>query len=721
MNAPLRTAPTGLLALALAAPVPLLAGCDKETESPGSISVSTEALSFGEVAVDDEAVLTFTLDNSGDSEVEILSVSLIEGESTVWNVERDEGDALGGGDSIEVRVTFGPTDVEDFDGRLQIRSTDDANANLYVTVDGTGTPSETDYDGDGYAAADGDCDEDNADVNPGADEICDGIDNDCDGSVPSNEADEDYDGYRLCDGDCNDDPETGPLVYPGADEICDDQDSDCDGVSADHEDDDGDGYTICDGDCDDDAPTAHPGEVEACDGLDNDCSGQADDIDVDGDGHSPCDPAPDCDDDDFDAHPVAVSPEGSSEGAGTALDPLDSIEAALAQLDDVCRTLYLLPGEYTVSETWTAGSLTIAGGGEDEDEVILRPPEGEPEDNLRVFTVTGGELTLKNLTVTGATTATDGGAVLVDDASLTVSGVTFADNQSGADGGAIRVNAGELIVSRSTFSDNVAIDDGGAIYASSSTMVCTNNDYRTNSGVRGGAVVAETTDLTVSGALFRQNTASEEGGGLAVLGVTALSIEGSEFLLNSAGNRGGGLTLVDVSDADGLVANNLIQDNAAGSVGGGLALYGSATVLTVANNTLFGNAAPDEGAGMWVSADDASGLTVWSNLVVWSQGASGLYAEPGAGGDYAWNLGYATSNKNSDFVGDAIEGDDFNGTENLVANPQFETYSDNGNPDDDVLNLQGSSPAVDSGPPGPSWNDPDGSRNDRGVTGGPGA
>jgi hypothetical protein len=49
--------------------------------------------------------------------------------------------------------------------------------------DGAGDACDPDQDGDGHAAVLGDCDDRSALVHPGAPEICDGLDNDCDGSV----------------------------------------------------------------------------------------------------------------------------------------------------------------------------------------------------------------------------------------------------------------------------------------------------------------------------------------------------------------------------------------------------------------------------------------------------------------------------------------------------------------------------------------------------------
>ncbi len=170
----------------------------------------------------------------------------------------------------------------------------DAAAQLdAVVVDADTTHLFTDDDGDGYSEVQGDCDDTDHLIHPLAVEICsDGVDNNCNGAMDGAEPDEDGDGFGPCNGDCDDED---PDISPAAEEIPDGLDNNCDGITdADY---DSDGFTEADGDCDDDDPDRHPDAVEHCfDGVDNNCNGHVDgaEPDGDGDGTGPCDG--DCDD-----------------------------------------------------------------------------------------------------------------------------------------------------------------------------------------------------------------------------------------------------------------------------------------------------------------------------------------------------------------------------------------------------------------------------------------
>ncbi len=86
--------------------------------------------------------------------------------------------------------------------------------------------------------------------------------------------DNDRDGFTA-DVDCDD---TDPGIHPGATEICNAKDDDCDGLVDEGFDQDGDGYTSCGGDCNDSVASIHPGAVEVFNGVDDDCNGFIDDV-----------------------------------------------------------------------------------------------------------------------------------------------------------------------------------------------------------------------------------------------------------------------------------------------------------------------------------------------------------------------------------------------------------------------------------------------------------
>lgn len=190
-----------------------------------------------------------------------------------------------------------------------------------------------DADADGYTVTE-DCDDARADAHPGADEVCNGLDDDCDDVADemlgvTYYADTDHDGYGdaaspvlACDGapigavadatDCND---TDAIYHPGAAESCSaGLDTNCDGsagdVDADH-----DGFVAC-LDCNDGAMAVNPDATEVCDALnvDEDCSGAADDADANATGKSTFYADTDHDDYGDASAPIAACdlPEGSA-------------------------------------------------------------------------------------------------------------------------------------------------------------------------------------------------------------------------------------------------------------------------------------------------------------------------------------------------------------------------------------------------------------------------
>jgi hypothetical protein len=204
------------------------------------------------------------------------------------------------------------TDDQDCDGDPAASDCDDHNSAINHTATEVcangidencvgGADEVTDGDHDGVTNCAGDCDDNDADVHPGALEGCDGKDNDCNGACDDGALDQDSDRYNICGEkirstgacldigvpDCDD---NDAAVHPDASEVCNGKDDDCEGtcdIAPGSIDRDGDSVTACGTipgttcigprpqliDCNDDDSAVHPGAAEICDGKDDDCDG----------------------------------------------------------------------------------------------------------------------------------------------------------------------------------------------------------------------------------------------------------------------------------------------------------------------------------------------------------------------------------------------------------------------------------------------------------------
>ena len=246
-------------------------------------------------------------------------------DASTWTFDAD-GDGFGGeGDTVDAcqapaGYVLHDGDCDDTDPRYNPSAleSDCADPSDYNC---DGSVGYADADGDGFAACE-ECDDLDFDVNEDAEEICDGIDNDCDGDIDQDAidattwyGDADNDGHggsqftvEACDmpsgyvasaDDCND---VNASAYPGASEACDLVDNDCDGDVDEgveltwYADADGDGYgdatasteacteppgyTVNGDDCDDSSATNSPAALERCDSVDNDCDTLVDEADA---------------------------------------------------------------------------------------------------------------------------------------------------------------------------------------------------------------------------------------------------------------------------------------------------------------------------------------------------------------------------------------------------------------------------------------------------------
>jgi hypothetical protein len=286
-----------------------------------------------------------------------------------------------------------------------------------------------------------DCDDNNPGTNPQAPELEDGVDNDCDGEVDNGTGNYDDDGDCVCEnvecfgsitdgcllssGDCNDADAT---VSPIAEELCDPVDNDCNGVVADRDVDldgfvDQDCADFFDGnaaDCRDDDSAINPLAIDLPDFDDAFADTNCDFID----GNA--------------SDAVFVTTNGSSQADCSIDAPCNHLERALQQAQTLGKSQVLIEvGQYSGTNTELTTDLVLAGAYDlgffvrdvsDETATILSGP-------VPLLSVASTTVTLQSMTLSPSTTSRTEDATLVMTASSTVTLDNVQIQRASADSG----------------------------------------------------------------------------------------------------------------------------------------------------------------------------------------------------------------------------------------------------------------------------------------------
>ncbi len=558
-----------------------------------------------------------------------------------------------------------------------------------------------DKDDDGWTVAAGDCNDTDADVHPGANEACDGRDNNCDGQIPYAELDHDRDGYRGCEGDCAD---TDPAIHPGVNEVlCDGLDNDCSDTTDDDPDSDGDGVSHCDGDCMDDDETVHPGAEEICDGLDNDCDGTVpehegdadldgqlicegdcddlnsdtglgfeeicdgldndcdgtvpdDELDGDGDGQAPC--AGDCDDADpaFFLGAQDLSCDGIDHDCMGEIEVLvptdfptiqDAIDAS-TDYGEIC----VLPGTYFENLIVPAKGLTIISisgaeqtiiDGSNLDTVVaIEPATGDYASSLAGFTITNGY------------TSSHGGGIYVEDSDPVLQALVVIGNTAGWYGGGIYFIGSSPNISGVVIQENQA-SGGGGIYGG----LCSSTDTTIADATILGNVADEGGGILMEGCKPRLSRIAVIGNALDGVVVSADMGGTNDFTdVSITDNEGIGL---DVSWSDDLTLSNItVSDNSIGGVQFSFVPHGTMSVrwtnglisgngVTAHQNGEAASGGMEVGTCVTVVMENVAivgnfgspgGLQVWGGMASLTNGIiAGNTSEAGSGGVRVYGYG----------------------------------------------------------------------------------
>ena len=503
-----------------------------------------------------------------------------------------------------------------------------------------------DYDQDGFLN-DVDCDDLRVEVHPEAPEICDSIDNNCDGIIDDEDPtlvteqawyqDNDDDGFG------NPDSNIFACLNPS-------------------------GYVGNAQDCDDDNSEVHPNAIEVCDTIDNNCNSYIDDedssipaseliaiiLDEDGDGFGGANLAYrctneeaannslDCDDGNPETHPQASDYcDGVDNDCDGIVDPTDELilidDDGNPQVIDVDQSILITEGA-ELHNCYDTISLDEQLGIQTSLSMYNHRENATLLGSILIYVNIDVNIYDLNIDVTGSFSndiCTESsclpGLMCTMDANVLFSNGSIK-NGSSIEGGNAYVRACTLTLENSDIFNGVA-QRGGGVYVEYGSVELVNSYITGNHADQGAGIYIKEGVLTGGGTHISFNHAIEGG---AIYAKETTGISTSILLQNNTAEFGAGIWTMD---GDIEWSSALINDNIATQNGGGLFVSGGS--LTLISSSVNTNIA-EYGGHAWI---DDVGSILWENTL-------GSYAQGGAvwiEGDGALTCSHTDSSAYSGF------------------------------------------------------------------------